>query len=41
MYRAWKEVISWPEVRMSVDLYHLGILLLRKDLLRARVKIKF
>jgi len=41
MHRAWKEVISWPEVRVSVDLFHLGILLLRKDLNKARVRIKF
>ena len=41
MYLAWKEVISWPEVRVSIDLYRLGILLLRKDLNKAHVKIKF
>jgi predicted O-methyltransferase YrrM len=28
MYRAWREVISWPEVRVSIDLFHMGILLL-------------
>jgi len=32
MFRAWKEVVSWPEVRISIDLFHMGILLLRKDL---------
>ena len=41
MYRAWKEAISWPEVRVSIDLYHLGILLLRKDLNKTHLKIKF
>lgn len=41
MQRAWKEVISWPEIRVSIDLYHMGILLLRKDLNKARVKIIF
>jgi len=41
MYRAWKEVISWPEVKVSIDLYHMGILLLRQDLYKANVKIKF
>lgn len=41
MHRAWKEVCSWPETRVSVDLFHMGILLLRRDLQKARVKIKF
>jgi len=41
MYAAWKEVISWPGVRVSIDLYHMGILLLRSDLDKASVKINF
>ncbi len=41
MHRAWKEVISWPEVRVSIDLYHMGILLLRRDLSKALLKVKF
>ena len=41
MQRAWKEVISWPEVRVSIDMFHMGILLLRKDLNKAHLKIKF
>jgi len=41
MYRAWREIISWPEVRVSIDLYEVGILLLRKDLNKAQMKIKF
>jgi predicted O-methyltransferase YrrM len=41
MQRAWKEIISWPEVRVSVDLFHMGILLLRKDLHKREIKIKF
>jgi len=41
MYRAWKEVIAWPEVRVSIDLFHMGILLLRKDLDKTHLKIKF
>ena len=41
MQRAWKEVVSWPEVRVSIDLFHMGILLLRKDLLKTEIKIKF
>lgn len=41
MNRAWKEVISWPGVRVSIDLYHMGILLLREDLHKEQLKIKF
>ena len=41
MHRAWKEVISWPEVRVSIDLFRMGILLLRKDLQKRGIKIKF
>jgi predicted O-methyltransferase YrrM len=41
MLRAWKEIISWPQVRMSIDLFQMGILLLRTDLDKAGVKIKF
>ena len=40
MYRAWNEVISWPGVRVSIDLFHMGILLLRKDLQKTHLKIK-
>ena len=41
MYRAWREISGWPEVRVSIDLYEVGILLLRKDLNKAQMKIKF
>ncbi len=41
MYEAWREVISWPGVRVSIDLYQMGILLLRSDLDKADFKIKF
>lgn len=41
MNRAWKEVLSWPEVRVGIDLFHTGILLLRKDLAKTRLKMKF
>jgi len=41
MYRAWKEASSWPEVGVSIDLFHMGILLLRKDLEKTEIKIKF
>ena len=41
MHRAWNEVCSWPEVRVSIDLFHMGILLLRKDLYKQKINIKF
>jgi predicted O-methyltransferase YrrM len=41
MHRAWQEVISWPEVRVSIDLFHMGILLLRKEVQKRGIKIKF
>lgn len=41
MNRAWREIISWPECRVSIDLFHMGILLLRKDLHSESFKIKF
>jgi predicted O-methyltransferase YrrM len=41
MQRAWKELVSWPEVRVSLDLFQMGILLLRRDLSKDHVKIKF
>ena len=41
MIRAWREIISWSEVRMSIDLYQMGVLLLRTDLNKVELKIKF
>ncbi len=41
MYRAWREIISWQEVRASIDLFHVGILWLRKDLAKTELKMKF
>lgn len=41
MNRAWREIISWPEARVSIDLFHTGVLLLRKDLHSTHLKIKF
>jgi predicted O-methyltransferase YrrM len=41
MHKAWREVALWPEVRVSIDLYDMGILLLRKDLNKDHLKIKF
>jgi predicted O-methyltransferase YrrM len=41
MNRAWKEIISWPGVQVSIDLFHMGILLLRKDINKKGIAIKF
>ena len=41
MHEAWKELLNWPEVRVSIDLFHMGVLLLRRDLAKERLKIKF
>jgi len=41
MQKAWTELISWPEVNISIDLFHMGILLVRKDLDKTKIKIKF
>jgi len=41
MNQAWEEIISWPDVRVSIDLFHMGILLLRKDLHKTHFRIKF
>jgi predicted O-methyltransferase YrrM len=41
MFRAWQEIISWPETRVSINLFQMGILLLRRDLNKANLKIKF
>ena len=41
MQRAWKEVIAWLEVRVSIDLFYMGILLLRRDMAKEHLKIKF
>jgi predicted O-methyltransferase YrrM len=41
MFLAWKEVTSWEEVPVSIDLYSMGILLLRRDLNKVKMKIKF
>ena len=41
MQQAWKEIIAWPEIRVSIDLFHMGVLLLREDLPKTEIKIKF
>jgi predicted O-methyltransferase YrrM len=41
MQQAWKEIVAWPEIRVSIDLFHMGVLLLREDLPKTEIKIKF
>ncbi len=41
MHRAWKKVSELPRSRVSIDLYRMGILLLRPDLQKKRLKINF
>ena len=41
MHRAWKAISSWPEVRISIDVFRMGILLLRNDLPKREIKVKF
>jgi hypothetical protein len=41
MLRAWRQVASWPGIRVDIDLFRMGILLLRKDLPKRALKIKF
>jgi predicted O-methyltransferase YrrM len=31
MQQAWQEIIQWPEVRVSIDLFHFGLLFFRKE----------
>ncbi len=31
MERAWKKLCAWPEVTLSVDLFHMGLLFLRRE----------
>lgn len=41
MQRAWKDVITRKEVQVSMDLFHMGILLIGKELQKKNFKIKF
>lgn len=41
MYRAWEEIISRPGVRVSIDLYQMGILLIKKGLPKSHLRINF
>lgn len=41
MQRAWKDLILRNEVRASIDLFHMGILLIGKELQKKNFKINF
>lgn len=41
MQRAWKDVIAREEVQVSFDLFHMGILIIGKELQKKKFKIKF
>jgi len=41
MTKAWKEIIARPEVKVSIDLYRMGIIFFRKESLKQDFKIKF
>jgi predicted O-methyltransferase YrrM len=41
MHAAWMEVTGWPETRATIDLFHAGIILLRRDLHKACIRVKF
>lgn len=41
MFKTWKEVISLPEVKVSIDLFTMGILLFRPGLWKQHYRIRF
>jgi predicted O-methyltransferase YrrM len=41
MERAWKRIINHPEVTLSIDLFHLGIVFFRKELSKQHFIIRF
>jgi predicted O-methyltransferase YrrM len=41
MNRAWKELVTRSEVNVSLDLFHMGILLIKKGVQKKNYKIKF
>lgn len=41
MTKAWTEIIARPEVKVSIDLYRMGIIFFRKESLKQDFKIKF
>ncbi len=41
MTKAWREIQAFDEVKVSLDLYHLGILLFRKEMTPERFRIRF
>lgn len=41
MQKAWKEITANPAVTASIDMFHLGIVFLKKDLQKKNYKIRF
>lgn len=41
MTEAWQEIISWPEFQVSIDLFEIGILFIRKEQEKQNFRIRF
>jgi predicted O-methyltransferase YrrM len=41
MHRAWRVLAARPKVNVSIDLFHMGILLIKKGVQKKKYKIKF
>jgi predicted O-methyltransferase YrrM len=41
MTEAWQEIISWPEFQVSLDLFEIGILFIRKEQEKQLFRIRF
>ena len=40
MERAWKKIIAMPEVRLSIDLFRLGLLFFREEMQKQHLMLK-
>jgi predicted O-methyltransferase YrrM len=40
MQKAWKEIIDYPEVTATIDIFHMGIVFLKKDLQKKNYKLR-
>jgi predicted O-methyltransferase YrrM len=41
MQKAWQEIIRWPEITISLDLYHLGILVVKSPQAKENFTLRF
>lgn len=41
MQQAWKEIISWEEITLSVDIFELGIIFFREGVRKQNFKIRY